>query len=79
MLPVRCGRRFAISFIRYAVGPELAARQEGLTGAEERLAGSVEQVRRDLFRLARAQQALFAYFDTFAKTLLTCLPNRQSK
>ena len=62
------------TFIGYAVGQELAARQEGLTGAEERLAGSVEQVRRDLFRLARAQQALFAYFDTFAKTLLTCLP-----
>src|SRR5208283_406769 len=62
------------TFIRYAVGQELAARQDGLTGAEERLAGSVEQVRRDLFRLARAQQALFAYLDTFAKTLLTCLP-----
>jgi hypothetical protein len=62
------------AFVRYAVGQELATRQEGLTGAEERLAGSVEQVRRDLFRLARAQQALFAYLDTFAKTLLTCLP-----
>jgi hypothetical protein len=62
------------AFIRYALDQELATRQEGLTGAEERLAGSVEQVRRDLFRLVRAQQALFAYFDTFAKTLLTCLP-----
>jgi hypothetical protein len=64
----------ATGFIRYAVEQELAARQEGLTGAEERLAGSVEQVRRELFRLGRAQQALFAYVDTLAKTLLTCLP-----
>jgi hypothetical protein len=64
----------ATTFIRYAVEQELAARQEGLTGAEERLAGSVEQVRRELFRLGRAQQALFAYLDTLAKTLLTCVP-----
>ena len=68
------GGSSATTFIRYAVEQELAARQEGLTGAEERLAGSVEQVRRELFRLGRAQQALFAYLDTLAKTLLTCVP-----
>jgi len=62
------------AFIRYAVDQELSARQEGLTGAEERLAGSVEQVRREIFRLGRAQQALFAYLDTLAKALLTCVP-----
>jgi hypothetical protein len=64
----------ATAFIRYAVEQELAARQEGLTGAEERLAGSIGQVRRDVYGLARAQQALFAYLDTFAQTLLTCVP-----
>ena len=64
----------ATTFIRYAVEQELAERQDGLTGAEARLAGSVEQVRRELFRLGRAQQALFAYLDTLAKTLLTCVP-----
>lgn len=64
----------ATAFIRYAVQQELSARQEGLTGAEERLAASVEQVRKEVFRLARAQQALFAYLDTFAKALLTCVP-----
>jgi len=70
------GRGFAsaTAFIRYAVDQELSARQEGLTGAEERLAGSVEQVRREVFRLGRAQQALFAYLDTLAKALLTCVP-----
>jgi Arc/MetJ-type ribon-helix-helix transcriptional regulator len=62
------------AFIRYAVDQELSARQEGLTGAEERLAGGVEQVRREVFRLGRAQQALFAYLDTLAKALLTCVP-----
>ena len=62
------------AFIRYAVEQELATRQEGLTGAEERLAASVEQVRKEVFRLGRAQQALFAYLDTLAKALLTCVP-----
>jgi len=69
-------RGFASSsaFIRYAVEQELSVRKEDITGAEERLAGSVEQARRDIFRLIRAQQALFAYLDTLAKTLLTCVP-----
>jgi hypothetical protein len=62
------------AFIRYAVEQELTSRQEGLTGAEERLVGSIEQVRREVFRLARAQQALFAYLDTLTKTILTCVP-----
>ena len=51
-----------------------SGRQDGLTGAEERLAASIEQVRRDQFRAMRAQQALFAYLDTLTKTILTCVP-----
>ncbi len=62
------------SFIRYAVEQEISGRQDGLTGAEERLAASIEQVRKDLYRLVRVQQALFAYVDTLAKTILTCMP-----
>jgi hypothetical protein len=62
------------AFIRYAVEQELSGRQDGLTGAEERLAASIEQIRRDLFRSMRAQQALFAYLDTLTKTILTCVP-----
>jgi hypothetical protein len=31
-------------------------------------------VRRDVYRLGRARQELFAYLDTFAQALLTCLP-----
>jgi hypothetical protein len=62
------------AFIRYAVEQELADRQDGLTGAEERLAASIEQIRKDQYRLMRMHQALFAYVDTLAKTLLTCVP-----
>jgi Arc/MetJ-type ribon-helix-helix transcriptional regulator len=64
----------ATAFIRYAVDQELSKRQERLTGAEERIAATLRQVRKDLFRLGRAQQALFAYLDTLAKALLTCVP-----
>ena len=60
--------------IRYAVEQELSGRQDGLTGAEECLAASIEQVRRGQFRAMRAQQALFAYLDTLTKTILTCVP-----
>jgi hypothetical protein len=62
------------AFIRHAVEQELSGREDHFIGAEERLAASIEQVRHDLFRLMRAQQALFAYVDTLAKTLLTCVP-----
>ena len=62
------------AFIRYAIDQELGGRQDDLTGAEERFAGSIEAVRRDLFRVMRVQQALFAYLDTLAKTFLTCVP-----
>jgi len=65
--------------LRHAVDQELSVRQAALVGAEERLAGDVEQVRREVFRLGRAQQALFAYIDTLTKTLLTCVPEPPPK
>ena len=45
-----------------------------LIGAEERLAASMGQMRREIFRLGRAEQALFAFVDSLAKVLLTCVP-----
>jgi metal-responsive CopG/Arc/MetJ family transcriptional regulator len=39
------------AFIRYAVKQELSERQEGLTGAEERIAATLIQVRKDVFRV----------------------------
>lgn len=62
------------AFIRFAVEQELSVRKDDIQGTEDRLAASVEQVRREISRLTRVQQALFAYVDTFAKALLTCLP-----
>ena len=64
------------AFIRYAVGQQLSARAErgSESGAEDRLAASLEQLRREVVRLGRGQQALFAYLDTLGKTILTCMP-----
>ena len=52
------------------VSRQKLARHE-LTGAKKRIAATLGHVRKDVFRLARAQQALFAYLDTLAKALLT--------
>jgi len=62
------------SFLRAAIQKELREREDGMIGAEERLAASIEQVRREVFRLGRTEQALFAFVDSLAKVLLTCLP-----
>ena len=59
---------------RHSVEQELSGRNEELVGAEERLAASIEQVRREVFRLGRTQQALFAFLDSLAKVVLTCVP-----
>ena len=66
----------ATAFIRYAVQQRLTARSDhgGESGAEERLAANLDQLRREVVRLGRAQQALFAYLDTLGKTILTCMP-----
>ena len=62
------------AFLRTAIDHELSGREDEIIGAEERLAASMEQIRREVFRLGRAQQALFAFVDSLAKVLLTCVP-----
>jgi Arc/MetJ-type ribon-helix-helix transcriptional regulator len=62
------------AFLRAAIKKELGEREDGIAGAEERLAASIEQVRQEVFRLGRAQQALFAFVDSLAKVVLTCVP-----
>ena len=61
------------AFIRAAIRNELDGRAE-LTGTEERIAGGFDRVSRDIFRVGRGQQALFAILDAFAKAVLTCVP-----
>jgi hypothetical protein len=62
------------AFIRYAVRQQLSAKPPQGDGAEERLGANLEQLRREVIRLSRAEQALFAYLDTLSKTILTCIP-----
>jgi hypothetical protein len=64
----------ASAFLRAAINHELRGREDPMIGAEERLATSMDQMRREIFRLGRAQQALFAFVDSLAKILLTCVP-----
>ena len=65
------------ALIRAAIRNELNGRPE-LIGTEERIARGFERVSRDMVRLARGQQALFALLDTLAKAILTCLPEPPS-
>src|SRR5690242_17921993 len=62
------------AFMRYAMEQQLGDRTTQRDASDERFAATVEQLRRELVRVQRSQQALFAYLDTFSKTVLTCLP-----
>jgi hypothetical protein len=61
------------AFIRAAIQHELSDRSE-LSDAEQRIASSFDRLSRDVFRVGRGQQALFALLDTLTKTFLTCVP-----
>lgn len=61
------------ALIRATIRDQLNGRPD-LTEAEERIAGGFERMSRDMVRLARGQQALFALLDSLAKTILTCMP-----
>ena len=65
------------AFVRAAIQNELNGRREQ-TGTEERIAGGFDRVSKDISRVGRSQQALFALVDTFAKTMLTCVPEPPS-
>ncbi|SPF56019.1 hypothetical protein SBA4_7660002 [Candidatus Sulfopaludibacter sp. SbA4] len=69
----------ATAFIRYAVEQEFSDRQEGLTGAEERIAATLGQVRKDVFRVARAQQALCATSTLWRKRSCPACRSRRPK
>jgi predicted DNA-binding protein len=61
------------AFLRAAIEHEINGRTE-FSGVEERIAASFDRVCRDVFRVSRGQQALFALVDTLTKTFLTCVP-----
>jgi Arc/MetJ-type ribon-helix-helix transcriptional regulator len=62
------------AFLRAAIDHELSGREDTIIGSEERLAASMEQMRREVIRLGRAPQALFAFVNSLAKIILTCVP-----
>ena len=64
------------AFIRAAIRNELDGRAE-LTGADERIGAGFDRVSRDIFRVGRGQQALYALIDAFAKATLACIPEPQ--
>jgi len=61
------------AFIRAAIRNELDGRAE-LTGTDERIGAGFDRVSRDIFRVGRGQQALYALIDAFAKATLACMP-----
>ena len=61
------------AFLRAAIKKELNEPGEG-SAANEKILGSIREVRQDVRRVERAQQALFALVDSFAKVFVTCVP-----
>jgi Arc/MetJ-type ribon-helix-helix transcriptional regulator len=64
------------AFIRAAIRNELDGRAD-LTGTDERIGAGFDRVSRDIFRVGRGQQALYALMDAFAKATLACMPEPQ--
>ena len=64
------------AFIRAAIRNELDGRAE-MTGTDERIGAGFDRVSRDIFRVGRGQQALYALIDAFAKATLACMPEPQ--
>jgi Arc/MetJ-type ribon-helix-helix transcriptional regulator len=61
------------AFLRAAIKKELNEPAEG-SAANEKILGYIREVRQDVQRVERAQQALFALVDSFAKVFVTCVP-----
>ncbi len=62
------------AFIRAAIENELRRRGADATREDSGAAASFERVSIEIRRLATGQQALFAFVDALAKTVLTCVP-----
>jgi Arc/MetJ-type ribon-helix-helix transcriptional regulator len=62
------------AFLRAAIKKDLSDRTEGSGPSAEQVVGSLRDIQQEIRRLERAQQALFALVDSFAKAFLTCVP-----
>jgi hypothetical protein len=61
------------AFVRAAIKKELDELGAG-SAPNEQILGYIREVRQDVRRVERAQQALFALVDSFAKVFVTCVP-----
>jgi Arc/MetJ-type ribon-helix-helix transcriptional regulator len=62
------------AFLRASIKKELSERAEGVGFSGEQIVGSLNDIRQEIRRLQRAQQALFALVDSLAKAFVTCVP-----
>jgi len=67
------GYRTPSAFIRAAIEDELKSHNQ-TAGMEEQTAASFDRLSKELRRMLRGQQALFALVDALTKTFLTCIP-----
>ena len=67
------GYRSPSAFIRAAIEAELKSRCES-EGMEEQTAASFDRLAKELRRVLRSQQAIFALLDAFTKIFLACVP-----
>jgi len=68
------GYTSASALIRAAITNELEGREAALDATEQRIAGSLDRLGKELRRVGTAQQAQFALIDALARAILLCLP-----
>ncbi len=61
------------AFMRAAIDRELRGREHELDETEVRVAANLDRVAKELRGVRLGHQALFAFVDSLAKTLLTCI------
>ena len=67
------GYKNTSAFIRVAIEKEVAPGND-VRLAEERAAANFDRLAADVRRLRNSHQALFAFLDSLAKIILTCVP-----
>lgn len=67
------GYRTPSAFIRAAIEDELKSSSQ-MAGMEEQTAATFDRLSKELRRVLRGQQALFAMVDALTKAFLTCVP-----
>ena len=60
--------------IRAAIENELEGRAAALDATEQRIAGTLERLGKEIRRLGTAQHAQFAFIDALSRVILLCLP-----